>query len=524
MKIHLIFLFLNMVTIPQILGQQDSSLQYPILFYNIVEGYHALENSDQSKENKDHSEVNEDVFGRWEWFWRNRVDKHGGFSKYADQMRLATTKQSNRLFAKSASSITWDPIGLTSIPLRYPSFSTSISSGLTQPTCIWADNTNVYIGVNGGSLWKRNGTSWDNLTETIPILGIRDIEVDSNGKIYLATGYDGQGSSRHTLDVFGFGVVFSADGGSTWTTNAMSSVPNDDLYMEKIIIHPTNESIVYALSRKTVYKSSNGGSTWQDTNAPMLQNSDIYTGMVMKENDPNTLFICSAGMEYGESQDIIHGSIFKTINGGANWGSTNIATELTNAIDTPHWLDLATTPDDAGCIYVVYRTDVFGGDTIENSTLEKSSDDGDNWTTIVDQDRLTTKNHMMHNMTISPSDKNNIYIGGVRHYKVDMISGEFVAIGTSLHNDLRDWYIYNTGSTDLIYMANDAGIYTSSNNGSSWTDISSGIHGSLFYSIAICESDPELLLGGVGDCGTHFYNGTTWYNMTLGGDGGTEFD
>lgn len=457
--------------------------------------------------------IEENVFYRWEWFWSNRIDKNGGFAEYGAQIRKVASSLINSGSKKSFSALSWTPLGPTSFPTPACA-SRARGTGLTQVTSVWANESDLYVGLNGGGLWKRNGTSWNNLTDNTIALSVLDIEVDNFGKIFIATGWDGQGGSLKEDDVYGMGIIYSFDNGASWVANRMTNIPDEDLYMEKVLIDPTNNDIIYALSRNTVYKSIDGGYNWIDTNAPALANNDRYVGMILKDNDPNSIFICSAGQNAALNSDI-KGSLFRSTNGGSSWSNSNLVDNLKYSSQDPHWIDLATSANDPDAIYIVYRD--FSG----YSTLEKSSDNGLNWTTLVDHDDLYTRNYMMHNMAISPTNKDEIFIGGISQYKYDPINYEFDKIASSLHDDLRDYYVFNDGATETIYQGNDAGIYSSIDGGTNWTNLSNGIQGSLFYTIAISDENPNIYLGGVGDCGTHYYNGTSWENMCIGGDGGS---
>ncbi len=472
----------------------------------------------------------EDVFGRWAWFWSSRIDKNGGFSEYAKQLRANSldVNASQRLL--SLPSAHWMALGPTSTPL--PKYT---NSGQCQVRSIWANATELYVGLNGGGLWKRNGTSWVNLTDDYYSFSINDIEVNNSGTIYCATGWQGQGGSRKENDEYGMGIIYSTDGGSTWNYPMVNdpNIPDEDLFMQKILINPDNQNIMYALSKWTVYKSTNGGVSWTDMNAPPLSNNDWYVDMEFKVSDPNTIFICSAGRnrENTTGQEEIYGSIFKSTDGGVYWsGNHNYATDLTHnsAFNCPHWLDLATSADDPDAIYVIYETfeTILSNEeevVVRRSTLEKSYDDGNNWITLLGPRSLSTAKYMMHKLSISQHDCNYVFIGSVRQYRYDRNNLEhpLYYMGSELHDDLRDFYFVENNGTETIYEGNDAGIYSSTDNGNTWTDLTDGIQGSLFYGIATSETNPDIYLGGVGDCGTHFYDGSSWVHMNIGGDGGT---
>src|SRR4030042_257206 len=91
---------------------------YDTTFFKIISKMEAYY-SDTLKKNSENElaleDIKEDVFKSWCWFWRNRVDKLGGFSKYGEQM-YDQVKHYQRNNLKSISSISWTPIGPTSDP------------------------------------------------------------------------------------------------------------------------------------------------------------------------------------------------------------------------------------------------------------------------------------------------------------------------------------------------------------------------------------------------------------------------
>lgn len=178
-------------------------------------------------------------------------------------------------------------------------------------------------------------------------------------------------------------------------------------------------------------------------------------------------------------------------------------------------MNIATTPDDPNAVYVVYRS------SSGHCTLERSTDNGQNWMPLVNDGILYTDFYIVPQLAISPLNSDHIYIGSLRPYRYDPINSEFDKIGSNLHDDTRDFHIVNSGGDEILYTGNDAGVAVSYDNGTTWTKMHEGLQGALFYNIAISDIDTDLFLGGTGDCGTHRYNRVNWKNMnTYYGDGG----
>lgn len=168
---------------------------------------------DQDK--KEYGETEEDIFYRWEWFWRNRVDKYGGFSKYGEQLNsiLQRAGQNN---LKSGSSINWTAIGPSSTPTECTPYGRN-HSGVAQVRSVWANSSNIYLGCQGGGFWQWSGSTWINKTDAIPCFTVFDIDVDNSGKIYLATGFKQQSGSILTNDGYGYGIIYCISPQNSWT-------------------------------------------------------------------------------------------------------------------------------------------------------------------------------------------------------------------------------------------------------------------------------------------------------------------
>jgi photosystem II stability/assembly factor-like uncharacterized protein len=119
----------------------------------------------------------------------------------------------------------------------------------------------VYVGTapnqTRSNLFRTNngGTSWDNITGTLPDRFPADIAVDPNddNNVYV------------TFYGFGTGHVFkSTNSGDSWT-DVSDNLPN--IPVPAVIVDPNNSSHVYIGTDIGVFVSTDGGNNWQDFNA-----------------------------------------------------------------------------------------------------------------------------------------------------------------------------------------------------------------------------------------------------------------
>jgi photosystem II stability/assembly factor-like uncharacterized protein len=139
------------------------------------------------------------------------------------------------------------------------------------------------------------------------------------------------------------GVYRSSDGGRTWTLIG-PVLTGRGVGVSKVLIDPTNSSILYAASSQGIYKSSDRGATWQLT-------SGSAGDLAIDPSNPSVL--------YGASGD----GIFKSTNGGEDW--IGIRTGMTGIVP----VSIVVSPSSPQIIYC--GTDGYG--------VFRSRDGGATW-------------------------------------------------------------------------------------------------------------------------------------------------
>ncbi|MCC6722270.1 MAG: hypothetical protein IT243_08705 [Bacteroidia bacterium] len=134
------------------------------------------------------------------------------------------------------------------------------------------DPNRVYVGANNAGLWVTENINadppvWTNLTDNhsprVPILGIKDIEIDPHGNnlVYIATGYNGGSQSGiGFLKSFDKGVSFN----QTSLTLPMSDFDNN--LATCILIRPKandTSNIVLVGANSAIHRSTDGGMNFE---------------------------------------------------------------------------------------------------------------------------------------------------------------------------------------------------------------------------------------------------------------------
>ena len=322
-------------------------------------------------------------YKRWEWYWEQRVFPTGLISDITYNISGRESKSKNdRQFTS-----TWKSMG--------PSTSVGGYAGLGRVNVAKSPtNENIiYAGAASGGLWKStdNGQTWSTNTDEFSSLGISDLLIQPNNAniLYLATGDDDASST------YSAGVLKSTNGGQTWNTTGLSFQTSQLKRIYKLIMHPSNFNIIYAVGNNGVDKTTNGGSTWSN-----ILNGSFYD-IKLKPQDPSTVYV--AGTGFYVSTDA--GTSWEQYTTG--WPSSNVTRV---AIDV--------TPAAPDNVYAIMSNSEYGFGGFFMST-----NSGYTW-----QNRSNTPNILGWSPTgtdaggqgwydlciaVSPIDANNVYIGGI---------------------------------------------------------------------------------------------------------------
>jgi photosystem II stability/assembly factor-like uncharacterized protein len=438
-------------------------------------------------------------FMRWYNRMEDMVDEKGYVvnSSYLinalNEKKLA--KQKNELtHSKALPSSDWKPLGPNKL-INTGSW----APGLGRLNTIHVDPSNastIYVGAAAGGIWKssNSGASWTQLDDpNSPETGVSGIAVDysNSNTIYIATGDRDGGDSSF------IGVLKSTDGGKTWKktglTSSLASKAGD------LIIHPTNNQVLLCATNKGIFKTTDGGTNWKN-----VQSGSFSSGTIkLKTNDPQTVFAVS------------NSNFYRSTNGGDTFSNTTTGFPTTSGR-----IMINVTPKNANYIYAI----AVNSDASFNG-LYKSTNGGDSWIkTGAKADILKNIKQAFYDLgiTVSPTNTEEIYLGTTELFKSTDGGENFKLISLwnqpskpgYMHPDIHFLDFFG----NKLFCGNDGGIYTSTDGGTSYTDISSGLHIGMFYRIAASKESSTKLNGGLQDNGGFAFSNSTWKNY-YGADG-----
>ena len=432
-------------------------------------------------------------FKRWEYYHSSRLSPDGKivdvakanfdeFYYYQESVAGRTANRSERAENNVAGG-DWEAVA----PDEHRRIVSGHNGGLGRVNTIEVDPSyshRIYVGTPGGGLWRStdNGANWVPLTDGIPRIGVSGIVIDynspsNNRTIYIFTG-DGDGNDTPSV-----GVLKSMDNGQTWYSTGLTDA--DVSRPQKLRIHPTNSSILYAVDRNDVFKTTDGGLTWTNTTAS-LGVSGFYD-LEFKPGDPTRMYISTRTRMYIST------------NSGDSWVQSSFSPPSNS-----RRIELAVTPANSNYVYAV-----CGGNWTTTSSpsvgfngVYRSTDSGLSFTR-----RSNSPNILGYNtnggdlgdqswydlaIAVSPTNAQEVHVGGINTWKSTNGGTSWsntsywlessAGAGNYTHADIHELK-FQTSNT--IYCASDGGIYKSVDRASNWSSISDGLQITQVYRLGL---------------------------------------
>ncbi len=424
-------------------------------------------------------------FKRWENHWRYHLSKNGTLA--TPQLIWKSWEQKNSL-SKSAIS-NWKSIG---------PYTTNVKQGQGRVNTFIIDpnepNT-YYVGAPAGGLWRSTdaGLNWVPLTDKLPQIGVSGIAIDKNNSnvIYIATGDD------DARDTYSVGVLKSTNKGVTWKKTGLDFSSTNAISNE-IYIHPENSDILWVSTNQGFFKSTDAGLNWSKKLANNIVDFKLMPG------DPDVIYAVSRSKFYRSANG---GDSFVIVSSGLPESSGRFAIDVSPANTEVVYL-LSSNVDDNS----------FQG-------LYKSIDSGLSFSkTEVLEDIFGGSTQAWYDMalTVSPLNAEVVFVGVLDIWRSDDGGKSFVQKNrwwdpsdpAYTHADIHFLRYFNGN----LFAGTDGGIYVSSNDADSFTDLTENLSISQYYKISTAKSNASHIVGGLQDNGGFAYSNGIWHEYH-GGDG-----
>jgi photosystem II stability/assembly factor-like uncharacterized protein len=496
----------------------------------IVELHFAEEKKDIVASKKD--ETNEEFeneylhWKRWEQYYATRLNDNGELADVnyntTKAFEILKTREQSNAALRSGSDAPWSFIGPWTNAYQggfYRGLS-RIDDIIFHPT----DPNVLFAAAPNGGLWKsiNNGLSWDILSFYFPISSVGSIAVSQQdpNRIWVITGdANGNGVSNGIPSNNSAGIWVTYDGGYNWfKTNFGSDRSASGFNGYKIVVHPTNHNILMAACTNGLYRSTDGGINWTQ-----IIFSKIYD-IEFDPSDANNVYASGISRFY------------LSIDNGVTF--PNNQQTFINASR----IEIGVSPNNSNYVYLLasnYRpNNSFGGifrsttkgtqnsfstrTTTPNILCDASNgvlaanDAGDQsgYDLAIAVDNNNAEHIMVAAKIIWQSTNGGTTMTNVTPYNEGNQNATPPA--NYVHPDVHD--LAYSPLTNIFYAATDGGVYRTTNNGTSWTDISN-IHATTFNHMAGAAYDVNKVMAGCQDNGVKYKKDAGDFTHITGADG-----
>lgn len=444
-------------------------------------------------------------FERWYHHWSLKVNSDGSFPA-PDHTLLEYRKfRRNNLTPRSGTGA-WKNLGPFDDPFLVGEF-----VGVGRVNAIGfhpSDENIIYAGAPQGGFWRTydKGANWTSTTDDLPTLGVSAIAYIQNSAtdsvILIGTG------DRDASDAPGQGVMKSTNGGVTFVS---SNTGIGNRIVGMFAQNPLNKNTIFAAVDNGIYVTYNQGANWiQRSSAGNFKDIKYCPG------DTMTLYATSNGVFY------------RSINAGTTWTTINTGFTATGR----NRLAIGVTAANPNIVYVVASNASTNG----LESFYKSSNKGLSFNVMMggafnilgsNTNGSATGGQGWYDLAITGNDQdsNMVVVGGVIQFRTNNGGTSWTAIShwfgggaPFVHADVH--YLARNPLNNELYSGNDGGVYTTANNGTSWTIRNKGLAISQFYNFGVSQLSKTKFITGAQDNGTSWgSDSASWQTASFGGDG-----
>ena len=320
-----------------------------------------------------------------------------------------------------------------------------------------------YFGSTGGGVWRttNGGNSWENISDGYfgGSIGAVAVSTSDNNVIYVG---GGEKTVRGNVS-YGYGVWKSEDAGKTWSQKGLKN----SRHISRIRIHPDNADVAFAAVMGDLYKSSNergvykttdGGNTWRRV---LFANNDAgAVDLVIDPNNSRVLYATTWKIRrtpYSLESGGDGSSIWKSTDSGETW------TEIKENEGLPKGVwgisAVAVSPANSDRVWALIENDKGG--------VYRSDDAGKTWKKLNDSRALRQRAWYYTRIYADTKDQDKVYVVNVR-YHTSTDGGKTFTPRVAPHGDHHDLWIAPEDPNRMI-IADDGGAQVSYDAGNSWS-------------------------------------------------------
>ena len=314
----------------------------------------------------------------------------------------------------------------------------------------------------------------------------------------------GEGNGRNSSS-WGNGVYRSTDAGASFTHLGLADVHD----IPALAVDPRDPDTCYiaglghlwgANAERGIYKTSDGGANW--TKALFIDDATGACDVTINPASPDEIFAAMyarrrTGWSFQSGGP--EGGIYRSRDAGQTW--TKLAGDLPPQTGR---IGLSICRADPRTIYASVESDTSGkiadewNDRSRKGGIYKSTDGGDSWTQMSD---FNPRAFYFSRILADPNNCDRVWLGGWYLYLSTDGGATFHAgPANQVHVDFHALAI-DPADSDHMIVGNDGGVYVSWDSGEKW-DFHNTMAVAQFYNIAVDDSDPYRIGGGLQDNGS----------------------
>ena len=429
-------------------------------------------------------------FNRTKWFWEQRM-VDGELPPPGARWNVWQEKVRREQSQERSGSGTWFQLGPENLAGRMLALAFD-----------WNDPSNtVYAGAASGGLWRTTdaGASWTPLTDDLPTLAVGGVGVSVNDSNILVIG-TGE-ATPNVQAVGGVGILRSTDAGASWDTTNVSYLVSGNSGFHFVEVNPVNGTML-AGENNGLWRSTDDGATWEH-----VRTNGSYYDAVWVPGSSTTVFAVRGNSGNSGSNVKI------STDDGVTWAKAGTGQPAGWQIGKSR---IAMSPANDQRIYAYFGDFGTGGGILG---IWRSTDQGATWAQRTGTGVPSGQSWYNLTLALDADNSSRVFAGAVSLGRSGNAATSFSQVGFNVHPDHHDT-AYEPGSNTNLWVAGDGGVYRSTNDGDSWTDLNNGLVTYQFYDICVNNGPTAYyLLGGTQDNGTNKYTGTPIWAMTIGADG-----
>ena len=342
------------------------------------------------------------------------------------------------------------------------------------------NSSTVYVGSASGGLWRSYTAGlegdWQRVPTGYPVLGVGAIAFvpHDSTRMYIGTGEVYQYRTalggliiRTTRGSYGIGILKSIDGGKSWQKSLDWSM-DQEAGVDCIRINPLNPSTLLAGTSEGILKSTDAGTSWTNV-LPYQMAEDI----LINPQDTTTAIAVVGNFNSD------YAGLYYSFDAGDDWYNVPTFPAFSGKVKLEMY---QASPN------VVYAS--VADSTTSVSSLWRSTNFGASWREVNGTDVAGVQGWYSHYVAVHPNDSSQIIRGGIDIFK--SVTGGSTFFGAAGSYSDHHGFAHDPNNPDIIYDANDDGLYRSTDFGETYTWVSYGMQTGQFYNGFSCSSQDSL--------------------------------